>query len=72
MANIEWEEKTFRGPDGKSYVTLAYGNIIPIVLTELTLFHNFAPFEIDGGKKTPSCDYCSIEWDFLKSTLRLL
>jgi hypothetical protein len=60
MAVIEWSERTYEGPDGRSYATLIHGGAISLELRELAVEHLFTPFQLDGENRTPSRDYCTL------------
>jgi hypothetical protein len=57
---MEWAERTYEGPDGRSYATLIHGGAISLELRELTVEHLFTPFQFDGESRTSSRDYCTL------------
>jgi hypothetical protein len=57
---MEWAERIYEGPDGKSYATLVHGGAISLVLRDLTVEHLFTPFQLDGENRTPSRDYTTL------------
>jgi hypothetical protein len=70
MAVMEWAERTYEGPDGKSYATLIHGGAMSLELRELTVEHLFTPFQVDGENKTASRDYCTLSgMGFLREQL---
>ena len=48
MTAMEWAERTYEGPDGKSYATLISGGAMSVELHDLTVEHIFTPFQLDG------------------------
>ena len=57
---MEWAERIYEGPDGKSYATLIHGGAISLELRDLTVEHLFTPFQLDGDNRAPSRDYCTL------------